>query len=545
MSSNPYAASQSEPHTAAGDVQSPTRVRLLVVGICIAMSMLLYLDRFAITPATNTILAELKLSKGEFGETVRAFFLAYALMQIPAGWLTDVLGARWMLALFVLGWSLAIAGLGLADGVSAIWGMRLILGVMQAGAYPAAAGLLKRWVPFSARGLANSVVAMGGRCGLLISMSLTVPFMLLVGRLLGWETDQWRAVFMMYGLLGIAWAAGFVWIFRDWPREHPWVNDAEVQVIEGSLGAKPARPADDKGSNGAATWCCGALFVLAVAWVVVVGRAAGLCNVRFGPDLKSLTGSEAFGSAIVSAIAGLVGMCGILLLVLAVNRVMRRLDPVAGDRLSLPLGPMLRSKEVLLMCGINFCVNIGWIFLATWLPQYLVDVHGVYVTKYLGNKDLIAGWMTAVTGIAAMCGGMLGGRATDVFVRRFGRVWGRRLPGMCAGMLVAAMYLVVPQLPGLWLFIGAMIAIAFTIDFGLGATWASYQDIGGRHVASVLGCGNMCGNLGAAFFGGLIGYLADEDRWNTVFFISAAAMLLASCGWMLFDASRPVVADES
>jgi MFS family permease len=161
-------------------------------------------------------------------------------------------------------------------------------------------------------------------------------------------------------------------------------------------------------------------------------------------------------------------------------------------------------------------------------------------TTHIGNKDLVAGWMTALTGVAAMTGGMLGGRATDVLVRRFGRVWGRRLPGLCAGVLVAAMYLAVPQLPGLWFFIGTMIAIAFTIDFGLGATWASYQDIGGRHVASVLGCGNMCGNLGAAFFGGLIGYLADEDRWNTVFLLSAGAMLLASCGWLLFDASRPI-----
>jgi nitrate/nitrite transporter NarK len=106
------------------------------------------------------------------------------------------------------------------------------------------------------------------------------------------------------------------------------------------------------------------------------------------------------------------------------------------------------------------------------------------------------------------------------------------------------MYLAVPRLPGLWVFIGAMIAIAFTIDFGLGATWASYQDIGGRHVASVLGCGNMCGNLGAAFFGGLIGYLADENRWNTVFMLSAGAMLLASLGWLLFDASRPVVQEQ-
>jgi nitrate/nitrite transporter NarK len=369
-------------------------------------------------------------------------------------------------------------------------------------------------------------------------MSLTVPFMLLIGWIFGWQTDQWRAVFLVYGSLGLVWAVGFVWVFRDWPRQHPWANDAECRLI----GSEPT--SDERRSGSAAVWCCGGLFLLAVVWVVMVGRIAGWCSDRLGPDLTQWLGSEAFGSAIISAVAGIVGMCGILVLVMLVNRVMRRVDPVAGARLSLPLGPMLQSKEMLLMCGINFCVNIGWIFLATWLPQYLVDVYGEYVTEHIGNKDLIAGWMTAATGVAAMCGGMLGGRATDVFVRCFGRVWGRRLPGMCAGMLVSVMYVFVPQLPGIWTFIAVMIAIAFTIDFGLGATWASYQDIGGRHVASVLGCGNMCGNLGAAFFGGLIGYLADENRWNTVFFLSAGAMLLASCGWMLFDATQPVVAED-
>jgi nitrate/nitrite transporter NarK len=144
-----------------------------------------------------------------------------------------------------------------------------------------------------------------------------------------------------------------------------------------------------------------------------------------------------------------------------------------------------------------------------------------------------------------MCGGLSGGRATDVFVRRFGPTWGRRLPGMCAGFLVGGMYLVVPQLANLWLFVAMMIVIAYTIDFGLGATWASYQDIGGRNVAAILGVGNMCGNLGAAYFGRLIGILADNDHWNAVFYIAAGAMITAACCWMFFDASRPVVREET
>jgi nitrate/nitrite transporter NarK len=90
-----------------------------------------------------------------------------------------------------------------------------------------------------------------------------------------------------------------------------------------------------------------------------------------------------------------------------------------------------------------------------------------------------------------------------------------------------------------------MVAISFTIDFGLGAAWASYQDIGGRHVASVLGIGNMCGNLAAAVFAWVIGLLAEHDRWTSVFLISAVAMALNAACWLRFDASRPIWKDET
>jgi sugar phosphate permease len=434
-------------------ISPPTSVRYLVVVMAILMSLLLYLDRFAITPASDTMIRELGLSKGEFGSAVGVFFLAYALLQVPAGRLTDALGARFTLAIYVLGWSLATIGLGLAQGLNAIRIMRLILGVAQAGAYPAAAGLLKRWIPYTGRGLANSSVAMGGRVGLLLALAITVPLMLLVGNVRGEATNNWRFVLVGFGLIGIVWSALFVWLYRDDPRQHPWVNQAEADLIgAGELGSPAPKTLHER--------------------------------------------------------------------------------PV--------LLQILASPQVWLMCWNSVCVNFGWIFLATWLPQFLIEKHGTYVTEHIGNKGVVAGLMTACTSIAAICGGMCGGRATDVLVRRYGRAWGRRLPGMFSGLFVAAMYLVVPQLTGLWTFIAAMIIIAFTIDFGLGATWASYQDIGGKHVASVLGFGNMWGNLAAALFGWQIGNLAEKEWWDSVFYISATAMLLGAGGWYLFDANRPI-----
>src|SRR5262249_44042364 len=159
------------------------------------------------------------LNKEQLGRSsFFAFFFAYALMQVPAGWLSDTLGARRTLVLYVIGWSLATMLLGLANGLMAITLVRLLVGVTQAGAYPAAASLVKRWIPASARGRANSSVSMGGRLGGLIAFFLTPMLMVLVGQWLAWETGRWRLVFAFYGSLGLVWAALFWRLYRDSPR---------------------------------------------------------------------------------------------------------------------------------------------------------------------------------------------------------------------------------------------------------------------------------------------------------------------------------------
>jgi len=434
---------------------SPTRVRFLVVLLCTVMSVLLYLDRFAISPATDSVLRELNLDKEQFGRTSMAFFFAYALLQVPAGWLSDRWGARGMLALFVVGWSIATACLGLVNGLAAIVVVRLVLGATQAGAYPAAASLLKRWIPAAARGRANTIVAMGGRAGSLISFSVTPILMLWIGSTLNWETGRWRIVFVLYGLLGFFWAALFWWLYRDRPGEHPWCNASEIELI----GEPP-------------------------------------------PQAR------------------------------------------ATRDIGMTIGALIRSPEVWLICGCNCAVNLGWIFLATWLPQYLVEKHGDYLTAAVGEKLVVAGIMTALTGLTGICGGLIGGATTDRLVQAYGLAWGRRLPGMCAGLVVCGLYLIASQVHNVWVFVGLMLVIGFTIELGLGASWAVYQDIAGRNVASVLGIGNMCGNLAAGVFAWLIGLLAKDGNWQTVFYISAVAMAANSLCWFFFDSSRPIWKDQ-
>jgi ACS family glucarate transporter-like MFS transporter len=188
---------------------------------------------------------------------------------------------------------------------------------------------------------------------------------------------------------------------------------------------------------------------------------------------------------------------------------------------------LLTSRNLWLLCTINFVENVGWIFLVTWLPTYLKNMH---------EQSLVeAGSLTSLTGLAGMAGCLCGGLATDRLVRSFGLVWGRRLPAAGAMSIAAVCYVGCLVIEDVALLIAVMAAIYFLHDMALASIWSTYQDIGGAHVATVLGFTNMCGNLGAAMFAWIIGYLAREERWETVFIVSAASFTVTAVCWMFVD----------
>ncbi len=168
----------------------------------------------------------------QVADSVAAFFWCYALLQIPAGWLGDRWGGRRALTLYMVAWSLAMAGLGFVGGLVSLVVMRGLLGIGQAGAYATTASFLRRWMPFDSRGFANSAVSLGGRAGGVLAPALTSLLMAAVA-MTGVAVAQWRPVFVGYGAIGLAWAWIFWCWFRDSPREHPSANAAEVALIEG------------------------------------------------------------------------------------------------------------------------------------------------------------------------------------------------------------------------------------------------------------------------------------------------------------------------
>jgi MFS family permease len=198
-------------------------VRYRVLALLCLAATIAYIPRNCIGVAEGDIERDLRLSPEEMGWVMSAFFITYAVFQIPSGWLGHVWGARRTLALFAAAWSVASALVGLAMGMPLLLLTRLTMGGAQAGLFPGSTAAVARWFPARRWGLANGLLGSFMQIGAAVAVLLT-------GLLL--EPLGWRWLFVLYAVPGLVWAAWFVVWFRDRPEDHPAVNAAELALLE-------------------------------------------------------------------------------------------------------------------------------------------------------------------------------------------------------------------------------------------------------------------------------------------------------------------------
>ena len=203
----------------------PTHARYWVVIFALALAMVMYIQRVAISQAIVPISADLHLDKAQTGLVLGAFGLSYALFEIPMGLLGDKLGVRWVLSQLVLIWSLFTALTGAAWNLTSLWILRFLFGAGEAGCFPNLTRMLSAWLPLNERVRAQAVMWAFGRWG----GALAPPVAFFVIYHFGW---RWG--FVALAMLGVGWVAFFLPWFRNDPAEHKSVNKAELEMLEQS-----------------------------------------------------------------------------------------------------------------------------------------------------------------------------------------------------------------------------------------------------------------------------------------------------------------------
>lgn len=216
---NASSASQLEQRVAPA---AATNVRWRVLAWLCSLSALTYVTRIGIIQVQDRIELDLHLSPSQLALAFSAFSLAYALFEVPSGWLGDKLGPRKVILRIVLCWIIFTALTGAATGLISLVVFRFLFGMGEAGAFPNISRASREWFPFRERGFTQGMVWLfarwGGAAAPLIMAGLAYPF-------------GWRMGFVLMGALGIFWLVGFHARFRDTPRQDPSVNEAERALI--------------------------------------------------------------------------------------------------------------------------------------------------------------------------------------------------------------------------------------------------------------------------------------------------------------------------
>jgi ACS family hexuronate transporter-like MFS transporter len=181
---------------------------IALVTVAIGIS---YFDRQALPVAISAIQRNIPISNAQFALLQAAFLATYALLYAGGGKFLDTIGTKVGFAVSMAWWSLACALHGFAHGLALLVVARLLLGMGEGAAFPAATRVIAEWLPATERATAMGIINAGTAIGSVLAPPL-IGLILLLG--------SWRYIFFFAASLGLTWAAGWLVVYRR-PVEIP------------------------------------------------------------------------------------------------------------------------------------------------------------------------------------------------------------------------------------------------------------------------------------------------------------------------------------
>jgi ACS family glucarate transporter-like MFS transporter len=190
----------------------------LVLGLVACLG---YMDRVNFSVAGDEIIKAFGLSTGEFGLTTSVFNWAYVVVLIPLGILADRKGARLVLALSIVVWSIGALFTGVAVGIGTLVVARLLLGGGESSTFPAGNIAVREWAPGRERGIFTGTLNAGTVVGPAIGAVVAAYLVVAAG---------WRGSFLVEGGVGILVGAIWFLVYHS-PEKTKWLSPRERSMI--------------------------------------------------------------------------------------------------------------------------------------------------------------------------------------------------------------------------------------------------------------------------------------------------------------------------
>jgi len=196
-------------------------MRWLMIALAFLATVINYLDRQTLSVVAPQLKTDFSISDETYGLIISAFMLAYTVMNGVSGPLLDRIGTRLGYALCMLWWSTASVLHALATGPWSLGLFRFLLGMGEAGNWPAAVKITSEWFPAKERALASGIFNSGSAIGAIAAPPLVAAIVIRWG---------WPRAFLLVGLSGYVWL--FFWLLLYHTPEH----------ARREVAARPAAP---------------------------------------------------------------------------------------------------------------------------------------------------------------------------------------------------------------------------------------------------------------------------------------------------------------
>ncbi|MGH9448784.1 MAG: MFS transporter, partial [Terriglobia bacterium] len=164
-----------------------------------------YLDRQTLSVTAPVLMDQFHMSNETYARIIFAFMLAYTIANGISGPLLDRLGTRLGFALTMAWWSVADMLHGLARGPWSLGAYRFLLGIGEAGNWPASVKVVAEWFPVKERALASGIFNSGSAVGAILAPPVVVWLLLRYG---------WRQAFVWVGVVGCIWLLIWSLVYR-------------------------------------------------------------------------------------------------------------------------------------------------------------------------------------------------------------------------------------------------------------------------------------------------------------------------------------------
>jgi MFS family permease len=195
-----------------------------------------YLDRTSISFAALTMNQQLGLTASQFGLAAGIFFLGYSLFEIPSNLMLYRFGARRWLARIMISWGFVSAATAFVVGPNSFYGLRLLLGIAEAGFFPGVTFFLAAWFPaqYRTRMLAWFLV------GIPLSSLVGAPVCSLLLQMDGiWSFKGWQWLFFLVSLPCVPLGLLTLKLLADRPQAASWLTQAERDALDAVLLSEP------------------------------------------------------------------------------------------------------------------------------------------------------------------------------------------------------------------------------------------------------------------------------------------------------------------